>query len=63
LEDGGILHLKNPTGGEQEIGIVCGGQLGNFPRSHLVTAEEAVQAAADFLGGFAGGLDENWTVE
>jgi hypothetical protein len=63
LEDGGILHLKDPTEGGLEIGLVCGGQLGYFPRSHLVTAKEAVQAAADFLGGFAGGLGENWTVE
>ncbi|MFE2419004.1 hypothetical protein [Streptomyces hokutonensis] len=63
LEDGGILHLKDPNGDEQEIGLVCGGQLGKFPRSHLVTAKEAVQAAVDFLGGFVGGLGKYWTVE
>jgi hypothetical protein len=61
--DGDILQLKEPGSGSHEVKLVCGGQLGNFERSELVTRELALRAVVDFLSGFPEGLGASWSVE
>lgn len=62
-EDGQILQLKEPDSGSQEVSLVCGGQLGVFERSDLVTQELAIRAVSDFLNGFPEGLGAGWSLE
>ncbi|MFD7258421.1 hypothetical protein [Streptomyces sp. NPDC059874] len=61
--EGEILQLKEPGSGSQEVSLVCGGQLGVFERSELVTQQLAIKAVSDFLNGFPDGLGASWSVE
>ncbi|TMR17021.1 hypothetical protein [Nonomuraea zeae] len=61
--DGEILQLKAPGAGGGQVTLVCGGQLGEFERSDLVTRDAAVAAVAEFLAGFPGGPGPAWSAE
>ncbi|NRQ37998.1 hypothetical protein HII36_40140 [Nonomuraea sp. NN258] len=61
--DGEILQLTEPGAGREEARLVCGGQLGVFERSGLVTREAALAAVADFLAGFPRGFGPEWSIE
>ncbi len=61
--DGQILQLRDPAAGAAEVRLVCGGQLGVFERSDLVTFDQAAAALADFLLGFPDGFGNAWSVE
>ncbi|WP_374116645.1 hypothetical protein [Streptomyces gilvus] len=61
--DGEILQLHEPAAGSQSVELVCGGQMGVFPRRDLVTREQVHSAVSDFLNGFPDGLGESWSVD
>ncbi|MFI1712166.1 hypothetical protein [Streptomyces litmocidini] len=63
MEDGAITHLQSSAENNQEVRLVCGGQLGVYQRSDLVTLDDAVRAVRDFLNGFPEGLTADWLVE
>lgn len=61
--DGEILQLKEPGAGSEQIQLVCGGQMGAFERSALVTQAKAIGAVSEFLMGFPDGFGDAWSVE
>ncbi|MGW0945848.1 hypothetical protein ACWD4O_25315 [Streptomyces sp. NPDC002623] len=61
--DGEIIQLKNPECSEEEVRLVCGGQMGIFQRSDLVDRDQAVEAVSEFLNGFPAGFRSAWSVE
>ncbi|MGW4349369.1 hypothetical protein GTY75_20200 [Streptomyces sp. SID8381] len=61
--DGEILQLTEPDAGSEQIELVCGGQMGLFERSSLVTQDQAIGAVSEFLRGFPEGLVDAWSVE
>lgn len=61
--DGEILQMKDTEAGTGEIRLVCGGQLGIFERSDLVSRDKAVGAVSKFLDGFPEGFGSDWSVE
>ncbi|WP_231155549.1 MULTISPECIES: hypothetical protein [unclassified Streptomyces] len=61
--EGEILQLTEPGAGSEQIELVCGGQMGLFERSSLVTQAEAIGAVSEFLMGFPNGFGDAWSVE
>ncbi|WP_406477747.1 hypothetical protein [Streptomyces sp. NBC_01615] len=61
--NGEILQMKDPEAGSEQVQLVCGGQMGVFERSALVTQAQAVGAVSEFLSGFPEGFGDAWSVE
>ena len=61
--NGEVLQLKDRKAGSEQIQLVCGGQMGVFERSELVTQGQAVGAVSEFLRGFPEGFGDAWSIE
>ncbi|WP_131816056.1 hypothetical protein [Streptomyces sp. 3213.3] len=55
---GEILQLTEPDAGSEQIELVCGGQMGLFERSSLVTQAQAIDAVSEFVRRFPEGFGD-----